>query len=456
VRDGENLDAASILAVQQDLFTAVQKDHCYFSLDIKNSVTLDPQSHTGKLVYNINAGDEGYFGPVNFTGQSSVKTSYLEKLIPWKEGECYRQDKIEQLKTSLLETGLFSRAEAILPAAPADDGRVAVEIQVTEHAQRTIKTGLSYYTDEGPGAILGWEHRNFFGAAEKLAAELTLSSIKQNIALTLTKPFFLRKDQSLSLNSNLGRQDTDAYEEFGANIGASLNRQFNPHLSGSAGVALTLTETTEKNNLNNDGTLYGLVSLPGSLTFDNRNNKLDSSKGWLITGSLTPFLDVLGHSDPFLKAHAGASTYYALDEDADYIFAMRAGFGSILGSGVFDVPPTERFYAGGGGSVRGFGYQEIGPKDSAGNPLGGRSIATASTELRVKFTDTIGGVAFVDAGSVSEESYADMKDIAVGAGIGLRYYTGFGPLRFDLATPLTQKEDLDQNYQIYISIGQAF
>ncbi len=456
VKVGAVLDAAAVLAHQQNLSKAVQKDHCYFSLNVKNAVVLDKKSHTGSLVYTVDAAAEGNFGSLIFSGHQTVKLSYLDQLVTWKEGDCYRQEKIESLRARLLETGLFVKADVILPDAPDADGLVPVEIVLQERAHRTLRAGSSYYTDEGVGVTLGWEHRNYFGAAEKLSASLNLSSLKQSFDVNLLKPFFLRKDQSLSLNTSLRRQDTDAFEEFGLDLGGNVIRKFNNRLSGSTGVGLTLTEITEDNNVNDESILYGLVSFPNSLTFDNRNDKLDPHRGWLLTAAMTPFVDVLGESDPFFKMQFGASTYLSFDEDHKYILALRAAYGSILGSGQFDIPSTERFYAGGGGSVRGYGYQEVGPKDSDGDPLGGRSMVTGSAELRLKFTDTIGGVAFVDAGSVSEESFAKMDALAVGAGVGLRYYTSFGPLRFDIATPLTQKDDLEQSYQFYISIGQAF
>lgn len=456
IQEGVPLDAVATLQTQKNLYDAIAKDRCYFTLDIKNTVVLDKVNHTATLTYEVDAGAEGNFGPVIFTGQTSVKDSYLAKLVSWKEGDCFRRDRIESLRAKILESGLFVRAEAVLPDGPDENDLVPLEIQVTERAHRTLRAGLSYYTDEGIGAVLGWEHRNFLGAAEKLSAALSLSALKQSLDIDLTKPFFLRKDQSLTFSTALHNQETDAYDELGADFGITLSRNFHKRLNGSVGANLTITKISEENNLNNDEKVYGLLSFPGSLTFDNRNDKLDPLRGWLITASVAPFLDVLGESDPFFKMQLLASTYLSLDDAGNSVVALRAGVGSIVGGDTFNVPPTERFYAGGGGTVRGYGYQEVGPKDFAGDPLGGRSMVTGSAEFRQKMTDTIGVVAFVDAGSVSEDSYPDMSNMAIGAGVGVRYYTGFGPLRFDVAVPLTEKEDLDRNFQFYISIGQAF
>ncbi|WP_435640285.1 autotransporter assembly complex protein TamA [Micavibrio aeruginosavorus] len=453
---GTPLDAASVLALQEIVKERVAKDKCYFTLDVKNEVVLNPDTQTADVTYRVDVGPEAKLGRVTFTGQSTVKTSYLDKLVPWNEGDCFRERRVERLKTALMESGLFSRAESVLPAAPDENGMVAVEVKLSERAHRTMKAGLSYYTDEGPGATFGWEHRNYWGAAEKLTTTLSLSALKQSLSANVLKPFFIRKDQSLSLNTEVRRQDTDAFEESGVDVGASINRTFNKRLTGSTGVKFTLSEITEDNDVNDSDDLYGLISFPNSLTFDNRNDTLDPTKGWRIFGSATPFLDVLGVSDPFFKLEFGASTYWALDEKKWSILALRTNIGSILGSGTFDIPSTERFFAGGGGSVRGYGYQEVGPKDSNDDPLGGRSMVTGSVEMRQRFTTTLGAVAFVDAGTVSNESWPKMNDVAVGAGIGARYYSGFGPIRFDVAVPLTQKDDLESNFQIYISIGQAF
>lgn len=453
---GKPLDAQHVLDAQSALAVRAQKGHCYFNFNITNAVTLDNANATGALTLTVAAGPEAKFGPITFTGETSARQSYLRKLARWKEGACYRPERIERLKTRFLETGLFTRAAAVIPDAPLPDGSVPVEIRLADRAHRTVRAGVNYYTDEGPGALLGWEHRNFFGAAEKLSVDLGISGLKQSLDVELQKPYFLRNDQTLYLNSALRRQDTDAYEEVAANLGAGIDRRFSKRLNGSTGLALTLSRISEKNELNEEDRVFGLVSLPTSLTYDNRDDALNPTEGWNITGGVTPFADVLGESQPFLKTQITASTYFSFDRESRYILAMKAGFGSILGTDNFNIPPTERFYAGGGGSVRGFAYQSIGPKDSDNNPLGGRSIVTSSTEFRTRFTEKIGGVAFVDAGSVSDQVYPDMDQLAIGAGVGFRYYTDFGPLRFDIALPMTQKDETDESFQFYLSIGQAF
>ncbi len=451
---GDILNAEDILTAQTLLRNNVGRSHCYFSLSVENRVRLDRAAHTGTVELVAEAGREGHFGPITFTGNDSVKESYLRRLVPWREGDCFRREKLESYKTALLQSGLFAQAETVLPEnGPAEDGNVPVTLRLKERAQRTIGAGVTYYSDEGPGGVLTWEHRNLLGAAEKLKAELNVSLLKQSLGADFSKPYFLHEDQTLSLNSELRRQDTDAFEEIAIDTGGSISRKFGKHLSASTGLQAAILRINDHTQDTTE--TYGLLSAPQSLSYDTRDNGLDPLKGMnlLLTGK--PFFDLLGQADPFFKLQFTGSAYLTFGEERPITIAAKGSLGSIQGAEIDSVPATERFYAGGGGSVRGYAYQEVGPQRN-GDPSGGLSLATLSLELRTKFTDKFGGVAFVDTGSVSDDSVPDLNNMAVGAGLGIRYYTSFGPIRFDVATPLTQKDNIDQNYQFYISIGQAF
>lgn len=452
IQSGYILDAQTVLQQQEKLHQAIDRDHCYFNLRVNHIAVLDKIDKTAQLEYNILAKNQASFGNTFFTGQETVSESYLRKLISWNDGDCFRQSKVENLRTRLFETGLFSRADVILPETPNKDNSVDIRVNVKERAHRTIRLGLNYYTDTGPGFMAGWEHRNFFGSAEKLSADLAISTIEQNVKTTLSKPFFIRNDQTLNLSASIKRQDTDAFEEIGIDIGGNINRRFNRRLSASIGGQYNLTRVAEDNRNKNT---YGLFSLPGTLTYDSRNNALDPRKGWNFQGTLTPYLDTLGESDPFIKMLLSGSTYIDMGKTPDMILALRGQIGSIVGGTSTNIPATERFYAGGGGSIRGYGYQDVGPR-RGNDPEGGRSIVTGSIELRYKLTEKTGMVAFMDAGSVTKRTSPDFSQPAVGAGVGARYYTGFGPIRFDIGVPLTQRNQTDDAFQIYISIGQAF
>jgi len=444
------LHAGKVLHAQQILSDKISKTGCALNLNLTHKAVLKPDKTNIHLIFTAESGPDVNFGPITFQGQKSVKTDYLKKLIPWQEGECFQRTKLGTLRKKLLSSGLFSEATVETGQLNFETDQVPVIIRLKERAHRTIQAGLSYYTDEGPGASLSWEHRNFFGHAEKLSAELALSALEQRLDTTLSRPFFRRNDQTLSLHASIFREDTDAYEEIGLGTGFAIQRKFTPHLTGRLGSTIEFSDITEDNGTQNT---FGLLSGTVSVVFDNRNSTLDPRKGWYARLQTEPFIDVLGESSPFIKTALDASSYFAINKRGT--IAARTKIGSIAGTGANDIPATERFYAGGGGSVRGFGYQEIGPYEN-NDPVGGRSLIETSLEYRHKFTDKIGAVAFVDAGNVSDNIMPDVTDFSVGAGLGLRYHTNFGPLRLDIATPLNNDDRLDQNYQIYISIGQAF
>jgi translocation and assembly module TamA len=198
------------------------------------------------------------------------------------------------------------------------------------------------------------------------------------------------------------------------------------------------------------------VGLPVSVTYDSTDSLLDPTQGVRATASIAPYPALLGSDPGIVVTKAQASTYYALDEEARYVLAGRIGFGSIVGADLAEIPANRRFFAGGGGSVRGYEYRTLGPKGPFGDPIGGRSLLEGSIEARIKITDTIGVVPFVDMGTAFEGSLPDFDErIRVSAGLGLRYYTGVGPIRLDVAFPVNRERG-DSLAAVYISLGQSF
>ncbi len=448
---GTPLIASDVLYAQKMMRKNLQNQSCAFDLSVSHRAFLNKDTNAAEIQFMVREGKPATFGEITFTGQEDVRESYLKKLLTLKQGDCFRHDQIETMRDSILATGLFSRVEVILPETGSKGGAIPVTFALKERAQRTIKGGLSYYTDDGAGAIAGWEHRNFLGAGEKVNIDLNLSLLEQSLTAKFNKPFFMRKDQSLILKAGINRKDTDAFEEIAIDTGFQFSRKLNKRLTANLGADYKITKIKENNE---ETRTFGLLSPNTSFKYDSRDNTLDPQKGWLLTGSAKAFIDSFGESSPFTKSEFGAQTY--LKAHNRVILAARTKLGSIAGTQTDDIPATERFFAGGGGSVRGFAHQEIGPKEPDGDPAGGRSLFEGSVETRLKFTDTLGMVAFVDAGHVGDKVFPTFDRLSVGAGLGARYYTDFGPLRVDVAVPVAGKDDADAAFQVYISIGQAF
>jgi translocation and assembly module TamA len=199
--------------------------------------------------------------------------------------------------------------------------------------------------------------------------------------------------------------------------------------------------------------LYGI---PASVTYDSTDRPLDPTKGIRATASVAAYPEFFGSTVNIVESKAQASTYYALDDEGRFVLAGRVGLGSVLGAELSQIPSTHRFYAGGGGSVRGYRYRSLSPLGPTGEVIGGRSLFEASVETRIKVTDTIGLVPFFDMGGAFQSSYPDFREqLRYAAGLGLRYYTAVGPIRVDVATPLNPR-DGDKGWALYIGIGQAF
>jgi translocation and assembly module TamA len=198
-----------------------------------------------------------------------------------------------------------------------------------------------------------------------------------------------------------------------------------------------------------------LLQFPIGFTYNNTDSLLEPTHGINAGISLTPSLPVVGSSQPFLILQGQASTYIPVEHDGRGIVAMRIIAGSILGATTFQVPPDQRFYAGGSGTVRGYTYQTIGPLFPDDTPQGGSAMDAVNLEFRQHVWGNIGVVPFVDAGQVSSDSAPFTGTIRVGAGLGLRYYTGIGPIRFDVAFPLARTAGSGA-FALYVGLGEAF
>jgi translocation and assembly module TamA len=451
------LEAAPLLALQRDIQKEIINKDCFFTVAVTNDVYLNHQNASGGIQYKVNTSKRAYFSTVEFTGLERVKASLLERKIPWHPGDCFKASQIEAYKRTLLKTGLFSRIEAVMPPAPLKDNSVPIEFVLTERAPRTIKLGGSYYSDEGAGLAASWSHNNLFGSAERVDVGLTLSAKKQNLSLDFAKPYFRRLTQSLNTRFNISHVESDAYNEYETSAGIALKRQMNDRWRRSHGIDLSLRRINDKTDFSRPRKKdnFGLVSFPQSVDYDSRDNELDPHKGVLWDFKVEPYIDVLQKADNFLTLYSQASTYYDLGTPNNFVLAGRLSLGSILGTDTENIPAPLRFYGGGGGSIRGYGYQEVGPHENH-KPSGGRSLATLSLELRGKATESIGYAVFTDIGSITDDNIPNFKDPAIGIGAGIRYFTNFGPLRFDVAIPTTERKYADQQFQIYISIGQAF
>jgi translocation and assembly module TamA len=416
------------------------------------------------VTVHLDPGPEVTFGATAITGFGSVDENHVRRLIPWAEGDPYDQRRVDRFRRKLVRTGLFGAV--IIDHADAADagGRLPMTVELVEGKHRSVGLGAKYYTSEGPAIEGFWEHRNLLGAHESLRIALLFGAIRQELTNTLTLHDFKRPDQDLRNEIKLSRQRINgfggfvnegaAYDSDGVSALSALRRPLTDQLSGELGVSLAYARLREPGSDFQPSTLLGL---PGALDFDSSDDPLDPAEGIRVRVAPTPYVGWFEQTTQFLSNELSASGYLSLDKQRRYVLAARSAVGAIFGPSRDRIPTDKRFYAGGGDSIRGYPFQSVGPLDDDDNPLGGRSLLLLSAELRARVWGNFGIVPFIDAGNVYTAVVPDFDEaLRVGAGLGFRYRTPIGPLRLDFAVPLNRRKSVDDPFQFYINIGQAF
>jgi translocation and assembly module TamA len=455
---GEPADAATILAGQDKLLEELRKQG-YALATIKREVVVDHATRKAEVTFTVESGPIARMGPVRFSGTDKVDTVWLQRRVPFTEGELYDPAKVEALRGKLTSLGTFN-AVRIKPATALDaKGELPIDVELTDRPPRSIGFGVGYETQFGLSVSGFWTHRNLFGQAESLRLQAELNRIGEGVKIKDTgfafraafrKPDWWLAGQDARLEAAGSREVFPAYTRKAVTVYAGFDRIYSAQWQTKVGV------TGEMSNISRNGITmdYQLVGLPVSVMYNRANNDLDPTTGYRVDLDVTPWVY---SRDFFTVIRLTGRSYFDLAEPGRTVLATRASIGSEPALSIGGIPPDKYFYAGGGGSVRGFVFQSAGPRDAFHNPLGGASVVEASVELRQRIGKSFGAVAFVDAGSAYPDYIPDFSLFAprVGAGAGIRYYTDFGPVRLDLGIPLNRRSG-DPPFGVYVSIGQAF
>jgi len=413
---------------------------------------IDRADHSMHVTYTIAVGPSAAFGKTDITGLKAVDPRFIVNRLAWKEGAQYDSSQVDSTQQTLVASNLFATVKITPAEKVGADGRIPIRIVVTERPPRTIGGGLYYDSSLGPGAKAFWEHRNLFGEGESLHLEVTFAQSDYGLLAQFKRPYFLTQGLDLRAEASVADLMTDAYDSKRATALTGLDYDFGDKIAGGVGVEF-LKGHVEDDTGTQD---YTLAALPTFIRRDDTDDILNPTRGTRLGLTATPYTSVSGESLTFLNAKLTASGYQRLGSNDRFVLAGFGSIGSIAGTSLDALPRDLRLYEGGGGSVRAYGYQRAGPLDQFDNPLGGLSSLVLGIELRAKITDTIGAVAFVEGGNVYDSSLPDLSQALLwGPGVGLRYFSPIGPLRFDIATPFDRRSG-DGVVQFYISLGQAF
>jgi translocation and assembly module TamA len=428
----------------------------------ERDILLDEQTVTGDYTLPVDTGPRSSFGSYTTDGKLAFDAKHVGVLARFKAGELYDNRKVDDLRDALIGTGLFSNVsvEPVRTGEIAPDGTEVIDIAVHQTAgpPRTLAAEAGYNTGQGLRVQGSWTHRNLFRPEGALIVAGVAGTQEQGLGVTFRRQNAGKRDRTVSLTAGALHSNYDAYEAFTAKLAGQISYDSTPiwqkRFNYSYGFELLGTNedvwSFEKNK--RDRGTYFIAALPLFGGYDASDDLLNPTTGFRLKLNASPETSVRGNVRPYGRFMVEGTAYYPVT--SSLVMAGRARAGTIVGIDRDDLAPSRRYYAGGGGSVRGYGYQELGPLAPDGDPIGGRSLNEFSIEARYRFGN-FGVVPFVDAGQVYEGSMPKLSNLRFGVGIGGRFYTNFGPLRVDVATPVNRREG-EPKVALYISIGQAF
>jgi translocation and assembly module TamA len=459
VKPGEPAFAAPILGAQPALLTALHNaGYAYASVGAPVAVA-DPATHLLDVTYSINPGPRVDIGPITFTGLKRMDADFLRRHIALVPGQLYSDTAIQAARDSLIGLGVFSSVTPEPPSPVNAQGQAPITFRTLEQKRHAVTLSGLYATDTGISIGTSWLDRDLFGHAETLTPSAAANdlggtgttSAGYDLKAAFAKPDFYARGQTLNLSVEGLKESLTAYSRRALLIGASLNRPIDPQKTITFGPSF-VSERVDQQGVTRT---YLLLQFPINFNWNTSDSLLEPTHGFNATLTLTPTMPIVGKSHMFIIALGSLAGYLPVEPDGRGIIAMRGQVGSIQGAQHFQVPPDQRFYAGGSGTVRGYTYQTIGPLFPDDNPEGGAAMDAFSIEFRQHITKTIGIVPFIDAGQVSAGSAPFTGTLRVGAGLGARYYTGIGPIRLDVAVPLTRTAG-SNGFALYIGLGEAF
>lgn len=464
LKTGDYIIATDVEGAEANVALKLPENGYAFAKVGERDILLDAATVTGDYTLPVDVGPRGTFRKITTSGEKQAfGADHMEVIKRYKPGQIYDSRKVDDLRKALVATGLFSTVgvDPVRTGEVAPDGTEYVDLNVEQEAgpPRTLAGEAGYGTGQGFRAEGTWTHRNLFPAEGALIGGVIAGTQEQGVSGTFRRSNAGKRDKTFQTGITLNHQNYDAYEAFTAGLNIGWSRASTPIFQkrwtySYGGEILLTNEQVVINPATADKTrrTYFIGGLPVQIGYDRSNDLLNPTKGFRATLRAEPEGSLQGNFSPYLRASFDLTGYYPVSDSL--VIAGRAKVGTITGVSRDDVAPSRRIYAGGGGSVRGYGYQELGPKDANNDPIGGRSVNEFAVESRYRFGN-YGVVAFVDAGQVYESSMPKFSDMRYGVGLGGRFYTNFGPFRADIAMPINRQPG-ESKFSIYIGIGQAF
>jgi translocation and assembly module TamA len=422
-------------------------------------VVADHATGTVDVALQIDPGPYAAFGPVNVVGTERMNPAFVRQQTGLVVGEEYDPDEIDRAQARIDRLQVFRSARFEAAEDVGADGLLPYDLIVQERRGRRFGVGASYSTVDGLGAEAFHLWRNLFGQAERLRLDARVAGIGYPVDTaefdyffggTFTKPGFLNPDTDLVASIAAERNVYPRYTEISGSARLGLTHFLSDQITVSGGAEYERSRFEDVFGTRD----FSIAGVYAGATLDFRDDTVDPTSGWYVQADVEPYYE-FNYDNPQARVILEGRTYFGFGDEDPFVIAGKLRGGALLGPDLSEIPPDKLFFAGGGGSVRGYGYRSIGVEDGSGDVTGGRYLLEASVEARARINETFGVVGFLDGGYVAADTFPGLEDLRLGAGVGVRYYTGLGPLRLDIAIPLNKRSG-DPDYAIYAGIGQAF
>ncbi len=459
VKADDPVNSDAIVAGEAKLTSQIGREGFPFATVGDSAIVVDHATRTATLDLAVQPGGARRFGQVvALPGNRVFDAHHVEEIARFSPGQPYDAAKIDDLRRALIQTSLVS-AVTVKPVQGATPDVVDIAVKLDPAPPHTVAGELGYGTGEGARAELSWTHRNLFPPEGALTLRSVLGTREQLGSVVFRRSNFHARDRVLTAQVSAAHTNRDAYDARTFTLSGSLEKQtnifFQKTWTWSLGAELVASD--ERDVLLSTGLprrrTFFIGALPTSLNYDGSDDLLNPTRGFRLGGRLSPEVSLQGSVFGYARTQLDASVYRTVADGV--VLAARTRLGTIAGAPRDQVAPSRRFYAGGGASVRGYGYQAIGPRDPNNDPIGGRSLTEFAIEARVKAFGNFGIVPFLDAGNIYTSPLPKFTGLQYGAGLGVRYYSNFGPIRLDVGTPLNPRAG-DSRIAVYVSLGQAF
>lgn len=439
LQQGDTLNHARYEAGKEALQkSAAQRGYFDARLTL-HEVRVDMEKYSAQVVLHYDTGIRYQFGELSFQ-QEGFSEDFLRRFVPFKTGDPYSTDRLLELQTALSDSDYFTRVEVAPRREQARAGSIPVVVRLEPKKPNKYAFGIGYGTDTGARASAAWERRRINEHGHRLDAKAEVSQISYRLTGGYRIPIGNPRTDQLAFTASAVDEETGAQQNQTATIGVSQTR--------ARGAWLQILSLNFQHELYQVGDVEGRADLliPGA----SWSRTQADSRSYTTHGSRVQ-LDVRGATEgllsdtSFLQGHAQGKLIRKLGSAGRLLLRGNLGYTQV--ADIETLPVSIRFFAGGDQSVRGYDYRTLGPRNAAGEVIGGKYLLVGSAEYEHRIKEKWGAALFYDAGNALNELSDPLRH---SVGVGVRWRSPVGLVRVDVAAPLSESED---SVRLHLTIG---